>query len=86
MRLLHQDEFFFAVPYQVMDLCLYGKNHAYTPEEVASAAGLAPGRIKAIYQDIDRKRATTRYLHLSPLLVAPVPEVEDVRKSGRQAG
>ncbi|HMA53951.1 MAG TPA: NAD(+) synthase [Acidobacteriota bacterium] len=81
-----QDEFFFAVPYKVMDLCLYGKNHGYSPEEVAPAAGLAPGRVKAIYQDIDRKRATTRYLHLSPVLVAPVPEIEDVPGSGRQAG
>ncbi len=77
-----QDEFFFAVPYEAMDLCLYGKNHGYSPEEVAPAARLTPGRVKAIYQDIDRKRATTRYLHLSPVLVAPVPEIEDVPKSG----
>lgn len=70
-----QDEFFFAVPYEVMDLCLYGKNHGYSPEEVAPAAGLPPGRVKAIYQDIDRKRATTQYLHLAPVLVTDVPEV-----------
>jgi len=81
-----QDEFFFAVPYEVMDLCLYGKNHGYGPEEVASAARLAPGRVKAIYEDIDRKRATTRYLHLSPVLVVPVREVEDAPKAGQGAG
>ncbi len=71
-----QDEFFFAVPYDVMDLCLYGKNHGFSPEEVAPAAGLSPGRVRAIYLDIDRKRSTTRYLHLSPVLVGPVPEIE----------
>jgi len=71
-----QDEFFFAVPYDVMDLCLYGKNNGFSPEEVAPAAGLSPGRVRAIYQDIDRKRSTTRYLHLSPVLVGPVPEIE----------
>ena len=81
-----QDEFFFAVPYDVMDLCLYGKNNGYGPEEVAPAAGLAPGRIRAIYQDIDRKRATTRYLHLPPVLVVPVPEIDAVPGASREAG
>ena len=70
-----QDEFFFAVPYEVMDLCLYGKNHGFSPEAVAAAAGLPPGRVRAIYQDIDRKRATTQYLHLPPVLVSAVPEI-----------
>jgi NAD+ synthase len=70
-----QDEFFFAVPYEVMDLCLYGKNNGFSPEAVAAAAGLPSGRIKAIYQDIDRKRATTQYLHLAPVLVTEVPEI-----------
>ena len=78
-----QDEFFFSVPYKVMDLCLYGKNHGFNPEDVAEAAGLTVVRVKAIYQDIDRKRATTRYLHMAPLLVVPVPEVNDVAKAGK---
>lgn len=81
-----QDEFFFAVPYEVMDLCLYGKNNGYGPEEVAPAAGLPPGRVKAVYQDIDRKRSTTRYLHLPPLLVAAVPEIDDAPKTSTGAG
>jgi NAD+ synthase len=78
-----QDEFFFAVPYEVMDLCLYGKNNGFSPEAVAPAAGLPAGRIRAIYQDIDRKRATTRYLHLAPVLAAPVPEIDDASGAGR---
>jgi NAD+ synthase len=81
-----QDEFFFAVPYEVMDLCLYGKNHGYGPEEVASVAGLPAGRVRAIFQDIDRKRATTRYLHLPPLLLSPVPEIDDALKPPDEAG
>ena len=71
-----QDEFFFSVPYEVMDLCLYGKNHGFSPEDVAAGSGLTVSRVRAIFQDIDRKRATTRYLHQAPLLVAPVPEIE----------
>ena len=34
-----QDEFYFAVPYDKMDLCLYGKNNGYSTEEVAKAQG-----------------------------------------------
>jgi len=75
-----QDEFFFGVPYEIMDLCLYGKNHGFSPEAVARTTGLPAGRVKAVYQDIDRKRASTRYLHLSPLLVAPVPEIDGAKK------
>ena len=70
-----QDEFFFSVPYEVIDLCLYGKNHGYSPELVGRAAGVPPGRVQAIYQDIDRKRAATQYLHLPPVLVKAVPEI-----------
>jgi NAD+ synthase len=78
-----QDEFFFSVPYQVMDLCLYGKNHGFSSEDVAAAAGLPAGRVKAIYQDIDRKRASTQYLHLAPVLITEVPEIDDVLKAGK---
>lgn len=71
-----QDEFYFAVPYDVMDLCLYGKNHGVSPGKVGRVAGLPETRVIAIYQDIDRKRAATRYLHLAPLLAGPVPEID----------
>jgi NAD+ synthase len=71
-----QDEFFFSIPYKVMDLCLYGKNHGLSAEIVGRQTGLPPVRISAIYQDIDRKRAVTRYLHLPPLLAARVPEID----------
>jgi NAD+ synthase len=70
-----QDEFYFALSYQPMDLCLYGKNHALPLEEVAAAAGLPPEKVQFVWDDIDRKRATTRYLHLPPLLVGDVPEI-----------
>jgi NAD+ synthase len=69
-----QDEFYFSVPYQVMDLCLYGKNHGIDAEVVGRQTGLTPQRVLGIYGDIDRKRATTRYLHLPPLLVTELPE------------
>jgi NAD+ synthase len=67
-----QDEFYFALPYAQMDLCLYGKNNNIDPADVASAAKLTKEQVAWVYEDIDKKRATTRYLHERPLLVEPV--------------
>jgi NAD+ synthase len=70
-----QDEFYFAVPYRQMDLCLYGKNHGKSSGEVATVSDLTPERVERVWVDIDRKRATTRYLHMKPLLLGDVPQV-----------
>lgn len=67
-----QDEFYFALPYPKMDLCVYGKNHGVAPAEVAPAVGLTTDQVAWVYADIDKKRATTRYLHERPLLVDAV--------------
>ncbi|HXN06677.1 MAG TPA: NAD(+) synthase, partial [Nitrospiria bacterium] len=64
-----QEEFYFSLPYEKMDLCLYGKNHQISPEEVAAAAGLTAEQVVRVFRDIDSKRKATRYLHLDPLLV-----------------
>lgn len=78
-----QDEFYFSIPYESMDLCLYGKNHGLDAELVGRHTGLSADQVKAIYLDIDRKRASTRYLHLQPLLVSDVPEIApEVSKTG----
>jgi NAD+ synthase len=70
-----QDEFYFSLPYREMDLCLYGKNKGMEPSVVASAVGLLPEQVRKVYDDIDTKRATTRYLHMKPLLMEEVPEI-----------
>ena len=70
-----QEEFYFSLPYDKMDLCLYGKNHQIAAVEVARAAGLTPEQVELVYRDITAKRKATRYLHLSPLLVESVQEI-----------
>ena len=72
-----QEEFYFALPYDKMDLCLYGRNHGIAPAAVAAALGLTAAQVERVYKDIDQKRRTTRYLHARPLLVEPVNEVGD---------
>ena len=66
-----QEEFYFALPLQQMDLCLYAKNHGIPAADIADAVGLTPEKVERAYAIIDSKRAATRYLHLPPLLVEP---------------
>ena len=64
-----QEEFFFSLPYDKMDVCLYGRNHAIPSEEVAAAIGLSPAQVELVYGDIDAKRKAAFYSHQRPLLV-----------------
>jgi NAD+ synthase len=67
-----QEEFYFALPYHKMDLCLWARNHDVPAEETAKAVGITPEQVGRVYKDIDAKRRTTRYLHTSPMLIEPV--------------
>lgn len=64
-----QEEFYFSLPYDQMDLCLYAKDHEVPAEEVAEAVGLDVDQIGRVYDDIDAKRKVAEYLHERPLLV-----------------
>ncbi len=70
-----QEEFYFALPYDRMDLCLYGLNHGMSAEDVAPAVGLSVEQVHRVFRDIEAKRRATRYLHQPPMLIEPVPEV-----------
>jgi NAD+ synthase len=68
-----QEEFFFSLPYDKMDVCLYGKNHHVPCAEIGQAIGLEAEQVERVYRDIDAKRAAAHYLHEKPLLVDNVP-------------
>jgi len=70
-----QEEFYFSLPHDRMDLCLYGKNNAVPNDQVARAAGLTQEQLDRVFQDIEQKRRATEYLHLPPELAEHVPEV-----------
>ena len=55
-----QEEFFFSLPYDQMDLCLYGKDHHVEPEAIAAAIGLTAEQVQWVYRDIDAKRHAAR--------------------------
>ena len=70
-----QEEFYFSLPYDRMDLCLYGLNHGVEIGAVAKAASLSVVQVERVWADIAAKRKATRYLHLGPQLVRPVEEI-----------
>jgi NAD+ synthase len=70
-----QEEFYFSLPYEKLDLCLYARNNDVPAAAVAEAVGLGSEDVDRVFADIDAKRRATRYLHLGPQLVAPVPEI-----------
>lgn len=70
-----QEEFYFALPYDKMDLCLCGYNHRISAAELAPRVGLSPEQVERAYRDIVSKRRATSHLHATALLVEPVTEV-----------
>lgn len=70
-----QQEFYFAAPLEVFDLCLYGHNHGFPAALVAAKTNLSTRQVEAVFASIESKRHATRYLHQEPLFVEQIPEV-----------
>jgi NAD+ synthase len=58
-----QDEFFFSLPYERMDLALYARNNGYPAEALATALDVTVEDASRIYRDIDSKRRLADLLH-----------------------
>jgi NAD+ synthase len=69
-----QEEFYFSLPYDKMDLCLFGKDHGVPSVEIARVTGLTPEQVDLVSRDIDAKRRASEYLHHPPLLVEQVKQ------------
>lgn len=64
-----QEEFYFSVPFDKLDLCLFARNKGLPAEAAAAAAGLDVEVVERVFEDIERKRRAAAYLHAPPLLV-----------------
>jgi NAD+ synthase len=62
-----QEEFFFQMPFNEMDIIWYGYENGYAPAEVAPPLGKTEEQIKMIYNSFTRKQKTTEYLRMSPI-------------------
>jgi NAD+ synthase len=65
-----QEEFYFSLPYDKMDLVLYGKNSGYSPAAIAPSVGLTAEQVERVFHDIEGKRRMAAYLHSPPVLLA----------------
>ncbi|AYC99488.1 NAD(+) synthase [Neorhizobium sp. NCHU2750] len=62
-----QDEYYFSLPYDRMDLCLYALDRGISREETAEAASLTPDQVDAVWRNIASKRKVADYLHARPV-------------------
>jgi NAD+ synthase len=62
-----QEEFFFQLPFQQMDLLWFAFKNEYDPEEVGSVMGRTVDEIKKVFAGFERKIMTTQYLRMPPI-------------------
>ncbi len=70
-----QDEFYFALPYNKMDVALWALNHNMPVSELANFLECNEEQAQWIYDDIKAKRKATYYMHAKPVLIEPVSEI-----------
>ena len=64
-----QEDFYFFLPMEKMDFCLYGKNHGIPAANLSAALDLDTDQVQRVYDAIQAKRQAAQYLHAPPLLV-----------------
>ncbi|MDJ0763155.1 MAG: NAD(+) synthase [Myxococcota bacterium] len=62
-----QEEFFFRIPFDLLDLIWCGWEAGAPEEEIARAADLKAEQVRIIIDDIKRKKSTTQYLRTNPI-------------------
>jgi len=62
-----QEEFFYQLPFRLMDIFWYGFENGYNPGEVASVMGETTERVDSLFRNFERKRKTTEYLRMPPV-------------------
>ena len=67
-----QDEFYFALPYEKMDIALWCLNNNKSAAELSNMIDITEKQADFVFKDIEAKRRTTTYLHKKPLLMEEV--------------
>jgi NAD+ synthase len=67
-----QEEFFFRMPFKMMDMLWYAQEHNVPVPEVAQAMDLSEDQVQRAFDDFTRKQRTTDYLRMPPVELEPV--------------
>jgi NAD+ synthase len=62
-----QEEFFFRLPFKLMDLLWYAQEHEVPVQEVARTMALSEEQVQRAFDDFERKQRTTEYLRMTPI-------------------
>jgi NAD+ synthase len=65
-----QEEFFFRLPFETMDLLWHAHEHDIARADVAAVMGLTEAQVQRAFDDFARKRRGTAYLRLAPMDIA----------------
>jgi NAD+ synthase len=63
-----QEDFFFQLPFETLDLMWYAWENKYPIQEVASVMGYSPKEVANIFANFKRKSKTTEYLRMQPIV------------------
>jgi NAD+ synthase len=61
-----QEEFYFGLPHEPMDFCLWAVDHDVPAADVAPVIGLTIEQVQRVFRDIAAKRRVAHYLHYVP--------------------
>ncbi|HHW77162.1 MAG TPA: NAD(+) synthase [Xanthomonadaceae bacterium] len=67
-----QDEFYFALPYEQMDVALLAYNSGRLATALAAELNISTEQAEFIYHDIEAKRKATAMLHWPAIVMEPV--------------
>jgi len=62
-----QEEFFFRLPFEVMDLLWYAQEHQLSIEDTAQSLGMTEVQVRRVFEDFNRKKRATAFLRTPPL-------------------
>jgi NAD+ synthase len=62
-----QEDFFYQLPFETMDILWYGWENSYSAEEVAREMDYSVEEISNIFKSFERKMKTAEYLRMAPI-------------------
>jgi NAD+ synthase len=68
-----QEEFFFRLPFEILDVIWYGYEHNVLSREIGEALSLTQEQVERVIADIVRKQRTTAYLRTAALRTESAP-------------
>lgn len=66
-----QQEFFFRLPFETLDLLSFAREHGVSAAETAAVMGLTEAQVRRAFDDIQRKHRTTEFLRAQPPIPGP---------------